>query len=146
MGVHLFSPRAGTNQDIRFLSTLTDRSAEPSGRDTDRMDRRCVMARAEGRGSSGSRSVSIVVPTYREAANLPALAERVHAALSGSGIEWELIIADDDSDDGSDAIVAELARELPVRIETRQESPRDLSRSVLFGLARAIRSDRDHGR
>ena len=81
--------------------------------------------------------VSIVVPTFREAANLPALARRVHAALSGSGIKWELVIADDDSDDASDAVVAELAQHLPVRMETRRETPRDLSRSVLFGIRRA---------
>ena len=101
------------------------------------MDTRRVTGRIGRAGPHGSQSVSIVVPTYREAANLRALVERVHAALSGSGIEWELIVADDDSDDGSDALVAELARALPVRIETRRESPRDLSRSVLFGLARA---------
>ena len=86
-----------------------------------------------GRGQS----VSIVVPTFREAANLPALARRVHGALSDRGIAWELVLADDDSDDGSDAVVAELAQHLPVRMETRRETPRDLSRSVLFGLRRA---------
>lgn len=91
----------------------------------------------EAARAHGSRSVSIVVPTYREATNLPALVERVHAALSGSGIEWELIVADGDSHDGSEAVVAELARGLPIRIETRRESPRDLSRSLRFGLGRA---------
>ena len=84
-----------------------------------------------------SRAVSIVVPTFREAANIPALVERVHAALAGSGIEWELILADDDSGDGSEAVVAALAQRLPVRIETRRDPPRDLSRSVLFGIRRA---------
>ena len=90
-----------------------------------------------GRGQT----VSIVVPTFREAANLPALARRVHAALSDRGIEWELVLADDDSGDGSDAVVAELAQHLPVRMETRRETPRDLSRSVLFGI-RCARFDR----
>ena len=81
--------------------------------------------------------VSVVVPTFRESANIPALTERVHAALAGSGIEWELLFADDDSGDGSEAIVAELARRLPVRLETRREPPRDLSLSVLFGIGLA---------
>ena len=81
--------------------------------------------------------VSIVAPTYREAANIPALAERVHAALSGTGIEWELILADDDSRDGSEGIVAELARRFPIRMVVRRDPPRDLSRSVLFGIASA---------
>ena len=83
---------------------------------------------------STDQSVSIVVPTYREAANIPALAERVRAALDGTGLEWELILADDDSGDGSEAVVTELAHRLPVRLETRRERPRDLSRSVLFAI------------
>ena len=87
--------------------------------------------------SGAGQSVSIVVPTFREAANLPALAERVHAALAGIAVDWELLLADDDSDDGSEAVVAELARRLPIRIETRREPPRDLSRSVLFGIRHA---------
>ena len=81
-----------------------------------------------------TRAVSVVVPTYREATNIPALAGRVHASLSGAGVEWELILADDDSRDGSDAVAAELARSLPVRLVTRRDPPRDLSRSVLFGI------------
>ena len=81
--------------------------------------------------------VSVVVPTYREAANIPTLARRVHAALAGHGVEWELVLADDESDDGSETVVAEIARRLPVRMEVRREPPRDLSRSVLFGIERA---------
>jgi len=80
------------------------------------------------------REVSIVVPTFREAANIPTLAERIRTALSGSGIEWELLLIDDDSGDGSEAVVAELARRLPVRMEVRRAVPRDLSLAVLQGL------------
>ena len=86
-------------------------------------------------------AISIVVPTFREAENLPVLAERVNAALSGSGIEWELVLADDDSGDGSEEVVAELARRLPVRMEVRRDPPRDLSLSVLRGIE-ASRFDR----
>ena len=78
-----------------------------------------------------------MVPTFREAVNLRVLAERVHAAMSGTAVEWELIFADDDSGDGSEAVVAGLAQRLPVRIETRRDPPRDLSRSVLLGVRRA---------
>ena len=86
-------------------------------------------------------AVSIVVPTLREAANIPVLVRRVHAALSGRGIEWELMLVDDDSNDGSAAIAAELARRLPVRLETRRDRPRDLSLSFLLGI-RLARFDR----
>ena len=87
------------------------------------------------------RTVSIVVPTLREAANIPTLAARIHDALAGSGIEWELLLVDDDSNDGSEQIVAELARRLPVRMAVRRNMPRDLSLAVLHGI-RLARFDR----
>ena len=90
---------------------------------------------------SRRQAVSIIVPTFREAANIPRLAERIHAALSDSGIAWELLLIDDNSDDGSEAVVAELARRLPVRLVTRRQSPRDLSLSVIEGI-RLCRFDR----
>ena len=86
-------------------------------------------------------TVSIIVPTYREAANIPRLAERIHAALSETGIAWELLLVDDNSEDGSEAVVAELAHRLPVRMVTRRQPPRDLSLSVIEGI-RLCRFDR----
>lgn len=86
-------------------------------------------------------AISIVVPTFREAENLPALAGRIEAALSGRGLEWELVLVDDDSRDGSETVAQELGQHLPVRMEVRRDSPRDLSRSVLRGIA-ISRSDR----
>ena len=83
---------------------------------------------------SRRQAVSIVVPTFREAANIPRLAERIHAALSHRGIDWELLLVDDDSEDGSQAVAAELGRRLPVRMVTRRQSPRDLSLSVIEGI------------
>lgn len=78
--------------------------------------------------------VSIVVPTFREAAGLPALVERVQGALAGCGFEWELLFVDDDSDDGSEELVTEIAKSAPVRLHVRRNSPRDLSLSVLLGI------------
>ena len=94
-----------------------------------------------GESHSRDEAVSIVAPTFRESENIAALAERIDAALSSRGIEWELILSDDDSDDGSEAAAAELAKRLPVRLEVRRERPRDLSLSVLRGI-RLARFDR----
>ena len=85
--------------------------------------------------------VSIIVPTYREAANIPPLVERLDAALSGLGMEWELLLVDDDSGDGSEAIAAALSQRLPVRMEVRRGLPRGLSLAVLHGI-RHSRFDR----
>ncbi len=84
---------------------------------------------------------SVVVPTFREAAGLQALVERMQGALCGRGSEWELLLVDDDSDDGSEDVVAELGRSTPVRLHVRREPPRDLSLSVLLGI-RLARFDR----
>ncbi len=81
--------------------------------------------------------VSIVVPTFREAENLPPLLERIAKTMGPSGRSYEIIIVDDDSQDGSDRIVAELAGQgHPVRIITRV-GERGLSSAVVRGLTEA---------
>jgi dolichol-phosphate mannosyltransferase len=51
--------------------------------------------------------LSIVVPTFNEAANVAELARRLDVALAG--IDWELVVVDDDSPDGTAAEVRRLA-------------------------------------
>ena len=80
-------------------------------------------------------TVSIVVPTLREAANLWPLAERIAGALAGTDIAWELLFVDDDSGDGSSRVAAGLAERLPVCMVVRRGDRRDLSRAVLEGIA-----------
>ena len=99
------------------------------------------MLKAHPDPESAGQTLSIIVPTLREADNIAPLAERIDAALSGTGIEWELLLVDDDSNDGSEAVAAELARRLPVRMVTRREAPRDLSLAVIEGI-RLSRFDR----
>ncbi len=81
--------------------------------------------------------VSVIVPTYREAANLVELTQRVFEALDAAGLCGELIFVDDDSRDGSEAIVSDLATTRPVRMHVRR-GERGLSSAVIagFGLAR----------
>lgn len=51
--------------------------------------------------------LSIVVPTFNEAANLAVLVDRLGAALNG--LNWEVIFVDDDSPDGTAAEARRLA-------------------------------------
>jgi len=80
--------------------------------------------------------VSIVVPAFREAQNLTPLVERIFAATDAAMLEAELIIVDDDSADGSEEIVAELAKRFPVHLNVRK-GERGLSGAVLRGFTEA---------
>jgi glycosyltransferase involved in cell wall biosynthesis len=57
--------------------------------------------------------LSIVVPLYNEAANLPLLVEQLLAALRPLGRHFELVLVDDGSRDGSPAVLEDLSRRVP---------------------------------
>jgi dolichol-phosphate mannosyltransferase len=78
--------------------------------------------------------ISIVVPTYREADNLPLVAKAVHEAFAGLGHDYELLFIDDDSQDGSEEICAELSEHLPARIVVRK-GERGLATAVIHGIS-----------
>jgi len=81
-------------------------------------------------------TLSVVVPTYREAGNLAQLIDRLFAATRAAGVHAELLIVDDDSQDGSEQIVAGMAARYPVRILVRA-GRRGLSSAVVDGFDRA---------
>ena len=80
--------------------------------------------------------VSIVVPTYREARNIPSLVERISAALEPCDYQAEILIVDDNSQDGTDTAVAALQPEHNVRLIVRT-AERGLSTAVLKGFEEA---------
>ncbi len=86
----------------------------------------------EGRDLS---RVTVVVPTYKEAENLPHLIDRLAKVREEHALDLDLIIMDDDSRDGSEELIA--GRPEPwVRIVVRT-ADRGLSPSVLDGMQRA---------
>jgi dolichol-phosphate mannosyltransferase len=56
---------------------------------------------------------SVAVPVYNEVQSLRELYSRVREVMDSLGERWELILVDDGSDDGSRAVIAELAEEDP---------------------------------
>jgi dolichol-phosphate mannosyltransferase len=79
--------------------------------------------------------ITVVVPTYKEAENIPHLVKRIAKVRQAQGWELDLLFMDDDSRDGSDEAVRRLG--LPwVSLVTRTQD-RGLSQSVLDGLRRA---------
>jgi dolichol-phosphate mannosyltransferase len=79
--------------------------------------------------------VSIVVPTYREAENLPPLCEAVHQVMMQSDFaDYELIVVDDLSPDETVSVARKLSETYPLRLLQPEGRPRDLSLSVLDGI------------
>ncbi|MDP9174010.1 MAG: glycosyltransferase family 2 protein [Planctomycetota bacterium] len=57
--------------------------------------------------------VSIVAPIFNEQENLPALRQRVAAAMEASGEPWELVLVDDGSRDDSPRLLREFQKQDP---------------------------------
>jgi dolichol-phosphate mannosyltransferase len=72
---------------------------------------------------------SLVIPTYNEAAGIEKLLRALTATFGAYGLDAEAIVVDDNSPDGTGAIVDRLAEELPVRC---------LHRSGKLGLSSAV--------
>jgi dolichol-phosphate mannosyltransferase len=75
---------------------------------------------------------SVIVPTYKEAENLPSLIGRLRDVRRDSSIDLELLIMDDDSRDGTEEYIAGLGEDW-IRLYTRTAN-RGLSRAVCDGL------------
>jgi dolichol-phosphate mannosyltransferase len=84
--------------------------------------------------------LSIIVPTYTEAVNLPALAEGLDRELRTRHIDYELLIVDDNSPDNTTEVCEQLAVTYPLRLLQPKGRPRDLSLSVIDGI-NAARND-----
>jgi dolichol-phosphate mannosyltransferase len=85
--------------------------------------------------AAGQVLASVVVPTYQEADNIPVLVPEITDALA----PWahEIIIVDDDSNDGTDQTVANLRKQgHAVRLILRTDE-RGLSSAVLRGFSEA---------
>jgi dolichol-phosphate mannosyltransferase len=73
--------------------------------------------------------LSLVIPTYNEASVIQETLRRAAAALRSAGEDFELVVVDDSSADGTAECAAALAHELPVRV---------LKRPGRLGLATAV--------
>ena len=80
--------------------------------------------------------VSVIVPTYCEAQNLPILIPGIVDALQSAKISGEIIVVDDNSPDESEQICKELSVKFPVRILIRKNE-RGLASAVIFGMQQA---------
>ncbi len=78
--------------------------------------------------------LSIIVPTYNEVESLPFLADRIHNCLAG--FDYELVVVDDNSPDGTGALAEELARQKPIKVVHRK-GKLGLASAVIEGFQQA---------
>jgi dolichol-phosphate mannosyltransferase len=80
---------------------------------------------------------SIIIPTFREAGNLEQLVERISRSLAHFDGAFEILIVDDDSQDGTEQVANSLRDSRhPLRLIVRREE-RGLSSAVIRGLDEA---------
>jgi dolichol-phosphate mannosyltransferase len=80
--------------------------------------------------------ISVIIPTYNEAAVVAETLRRGAAALRSVGEDFELVVVDDASADGTAELVESLAGEIPVRV-LRRPGRLGLATAVLDGWATA---------
>jgi dolichol-phosphate mannosyltransferase len=78
--------------------------------------------------------ISLIIPTYNEKDNIAPLLERVAKALSGC--DYEVLVVDDNSRDGTIEAAQALASRYPVKVLVRQNE-RGLATAVVHGLKSA---------
>lgn len=78
-------------------------------------------------------TLALTIPTLREAENLRGLLDHVRSVLDPVGIRYEIVVVDDDSQDGTEEIVTAISKEDPrVRLLVRH-GQRGLSGAILYG-------------
>jgi len=90
----------------------------------------------EAAGQVSKEKLALVIPTLREAENIRGLLDHVRSVLDPLKVRYEILVVDDDSRDGTDAIVSAVAEQDPrVRLLVRK-GERGLSGAVLYGWQR----------
>lgn len=79
-------------------------------------------------------ALSVIIPTRNERANVPGLLEALRAGLDG--LDFELVFVDD-STDGTEAVLAKIARADPRIVVHHREGGAGLASAVVEGIARS---------
>lgn len=87
------------------------------------------------RRSTSKPTLSLIIPTFNEVENLPILVDRLSAVLSM--IDYELIVVDDDSPDGTWQLAETLAAGNNRIRSIRRVGERGLSSAVMVGMSTA---------
>jgi dolichol-phosphate mannosyltransferase len=80
--------------------------------------------------------ISIIVPTYKEAGNIPLLVERIDQTMISARLPYEIIVVDDNSQDGIVDCIVKLKNTFTIKIVVRKNE-KGLSSAVLTGFHQA---------
>jgi dolichol-phosphate mannosyltransferase len=89
--------------------------------------------------------VSLIIPTYNEARNIPVLIPEIFSYIDKNDINLEIIIIDDGSPDGTAQVARDLAKNYPIRVIERSEKL-GLGSAVRVGFAASDRLMRCFGK
>jgi len=78
--------------------------------------------------------ITIIIPTYNERENIAPLIERIHTSLKSR--DHEILFVDDDSPDGTAAVIESMTPDYPVRLIMRTQE-RGLATAVIRGIGEA---------
>jgi dolichol-phosphate mannosyltransferase len=85
---------------------------------------------------TNNNGVSLIIPTLKEAQNLRQLLPKLDQVLGQTDLCYEIIVVDDDSDDGTIEIIEKLSVTIPVSLYVRK-NVKGLSSAVLYGFRQA---------
>jgi dolichol-phosphate mannosyltransferase len=91
----------------------------------------------EDRLPQRSPQLSVVVPAFREAANLPLVCDRLLAALEGRVDDYEILLVDDASPDETYRVACELMWRSPRIRALTKSPPRGMGNAIRRGLEQA---------
>ena len=75
--------------------------------------------------------LTIVIPSYKEAANIAELLAKIHSSMGD--YPYKILVVDDNSPDGTAAVVRDLAGKFPVSVVVRTDK-RGLASAVVDGF------------
>jgi len=81
--------------------------------------------------------ITLVIPTYNEAGNIPILVAKVFEAFNSNNLNGYVLIVDDDSPDQTWKVAEDLQAQYPKLSVLRRQDKRGLSSAVLDGFAMA---------
>jgi len=81
--------------------------------------------------------ISIIVPTYKEASNIPILSEKIDNAMKEAGMFYEIVVIDDDSNDGIIEAVDKIKQKYNIKLKIRK-GEKGLSSAVIAGFGIAV--------